>query len=86
VHSLNFKNAHLLISSPLGERIKVRGIRFDFTLTLTLSRQRERGSHWVLSLDYHRHTYKPIKFILNTLGCALFKFKSIKNGALLVCK
>jgi len=42
VHSSNFKSAYLLISSPLGERMKVRGIYLDFTLTPTLSRWRER--------------------------------------------
>jgi hypothetical protein len=38
------KSAYLLISSPKGERMKVRGIYLDSTLTPTLSRQRERGN------------------------------------------
>jgi hypothetical protein len=45
VHTLHFKTAHLRISSPLGERIKVRGIYLETTLTPTLSRQRERENH-----------------------------------------
>jgi hypothetical protein len=41
---LKLKNAYLLISSPQGERMKVRGIYLDSTLTPTLSRQQERGN------------------------------------------
>jgi hypothetical protein len=41
--TLKFKNGHLLISSPLGERSEVRGIFLEATLTPTLSRQREWG-------------------------------------------
>jgi hypothetical protein len=44
VHSLKFKSPYLLISSPQGERMKVRGIYLNSTLTPTLSRQRERGN------------------------------------------
>jgi hypothetical protein len=45
VHTLHFKTAHLRISSPPGERIKVRGIYRGTTLTPTLSRQQERENH-----------------------------------------
>jgi hypothetical protein len=38
------KSEYLLISSPFGERMKVRGIYLDSTLTPTLSRRRERGN------------------------------------------
>jgi hypothetical protein len=50
VYSLKFKSAYLLISSLQGERMKVRGIYLDSTLTPTLSRQRERGG----MIDFYR--------------------------------
>jgi len=40
---LNFKSAHLLISSPRWGEEKGEGDFMDSTLTPTLSRQRERG-------------------------------------------
>jgi hypothetical protein len=42
-----------IISSPFGERIKVRGKYSYTTLTLTLSRQRERGIYWFSLFDYY---------------------------------
>jgi hypothetical protein len=44
LHYFQFKSAHLLKSSPQGERMKVRGRYLDPTLTPTLSRLRERGN------------------------------------------
>jgi hypothetical protein len=75
VHSLKFKSAYLLISSPQGERRKVREIYFQPTLTLTLSRQRERGNYLFSSSDLHYHGSCLAMASLEEIRCALLNLK-----------
>jgi hypothetical protein len=68
-----------IISSPFGERIKVRGKYSYPTLTLTLSRQRERGIYGFHCLIIIFMAESLLYAYSKKIRCALLNFKSLKT-------